>query len=146
MDSKDCNQLELLTAAAKPHREEITPELIRSIRRRPTFLAAWNYAQDFAGLEDKQVYVDLGIDASHWSKIRKGLASPPADERFDRYLNSVRNEIPLAWWVEKRGYDFLSLRRHQDDKDRRIVELEQKLADQDRAIRLLVDAQRGYRP
>jgi len=143
MDSKDRKQLELLPQRIEPHCEEVTPELIRSIRRRPTFLAAWNYAQDFAVLEDKQVYVDLGIDASHYSKIRSGKASPPGDERFDCYLDLVRNEIPLIWWVEKRGYDFLSLRKHRDDKDRRIAELEQRLADQDRAIRLLVEAQRG---
>lgn len=143
MDSKDRHQLELLPQRAEPHREEMTPEMIRSIRRRPTFLAAWNYAQDFAALEDKQVYVDLGIDASHYSKIRSGKASPPADERFDRYLDLVRNEIPLIWWVEKRGYDFLSLRKHQDDKDRRIAEQDQQIIDQDRTIRLLVEALRG---
>lgn len=142
MDSNDRQQFELLPKS-EPYIQPITPEIVQSIRRRPTLLAAWNYAQDFACLEDKQVYMELGIDASHWSKIRKGHASPPADERFVRYLDVVRNEIPLVWLVESRGYDFLSLRKHRDDKDRRIAELEQQLADQQRAIRLLVEAKAG---
>lgn len=143
MTSQDRSQLELLPQRCEPHSEEVTPELIRSIRRRPTFLGAWNFAQDFSGLEDKQVYVDLGIDASRYSKIRSGKASPPADERFDRYLDLVRNEIPLIWWIEKRGYDFLSLRRHQDDKDRRIAELERELAEEKRFSQRLGKAYRG---
>ncbi len=138
MDSENRQQLELLDRS-EPHVEAVTPELIRSIRRRTTFLAAWNFSQDFAGLEDKQCYGPLKIDSSHWTKIRKGNASPPGDERFDRYLDLTRNEIPLIWWVERRGYDWLSLRKHQDDKDRRINELEQKVADYERLFRLQVE-------
>jgi hypothetical protein len=142
MDSKDRHQLELLPSA-EPHVEPVTPELIRSIRRRTTFLAAWNFAQDFAALEDKQCYQPLGIDSSHWTKIRRGLASPPADERFGRYMDVVRNEIPLVWLVESRGYDWSSLRPHRDDKDRRIAELEKELADEKRLNKRLADYQRG---
>jgi len=143
MDSKTRQQLELLPEGEFPHIEPVTPELIRSIRRRTTLLAAWNFAQDFAGLEDKQCYGPLGIDASHWSKIRKGLASPPADKRFTDYLDVVRNEIPLIWLCESRGYDWTTLRPHSDDKDRRIAELERELADEKRLNKRLADYQRG---
>lgn len=142
MDSDDRHQLELLPKS-EPYAVPITPELVQSIKRLPTLLAAWNHAQNSALMEDKQVYLELGIDGSHWSKIRKGLASPPADERFVRYMDVVRNEIPLIWLVEARGYDWFSLRRRRDSKDRYIAELEQRLADQDRAIRLIVEAQKG---
>lgn len=104
MDSKDRDQLELLPAV-EAHWEPVTPELIRSIRRQPTLLGAWNLAQNMAALEDKQVYSPLGIDASHWTKIRRGLASPPADERFVHYMDIVRSEAPLIWLVEARGYE-----------------------------------------
>jgi len=142
MDSEKRQQLELLPTT-DPHIEPVTPELIRSIRRRSTYLAAWNFAQDFSGLEDKQCYQPLGIDGSHWTKIRRGLASPPADERHGRYMDVVRNEIPLIWLCESRGYDWLSVRPHRDDKDRRIAELERELADEKRLNRRLADYQRG---
>lgn len=142
MDSDVRQQLELLSSD-HPHVEPVTPELIRSICRRKTFLAAWNYAQDFAGLQDKQVYGRLGIDSSHSTKIRKGTASPPADERFLRYFDVVRNEIPLIWAVEARGYDWLTLRKHRSDEQRRIAELENENRDLKRAMALWADAQRG---
>jgi len=121
----------------------MTPELIRSIRKRPTFLAAWNFAVDFAALEDKQVYQPLGIDSAHWSRIRTGRASPPADERFVRFFDIVQNEIPLAWLVESRGYDWMSLRKHRSDHERRIAELEQENRDLRRIFALQADMRGG---
>jgi hypothetical protein len=120
----------------------VTPELIRSIRKRPTFLSAWNFALDFSALEDKQVYQPLGIDSAHWSRIRNGRASPPGDERFDRFLDIVRNEIPLVWWAEKRGYDWTTLRKHRSDLERRNEELETENRDLRRAIGLVVEWRR----
>jgi hypothetical protein len=142
MTSEVRKQLDLLPAA-QAHSEPVTAELIRSIRRRPTFLAAWNLAVDYSGLEDKQVYGPLGIDTSHWSKIRAGRAFPPADDRFVRFFDLVHNEIPLVWLVESRGYDFLSLRKHRSDEQRRIAELEQENRDLRRVLTLQAELQRG---
>ena len=142
MDSENRHQLELLQTS-EPHVEPVTPEVINSIRRRSTFLAAWNYAQDFAALEDKQCYQPLGIDSSHWTKIRKGNASPPADARFGRYMDVVRNEIPLIWLVESRGYDWSTLRKHRSDHERRIAELESENRDLRKAMSLWAEAQKG---
>jgi hypothetical protein len=69
MGSKDRKQLELLPSEA-PHVEEVTADLVARVRRLPTFLRAWNYAQDVSMLEDKTVYEHLEIDVSHWTKIR----------------------------------------------------------------------------
>lgn len=142
MDSEDRNQFELVAPPAAPHEEAVTPELIRIIRRKPTLLSAWNFAQDFAELEDKQVYEPLQIDSSHWTKIGKGTASPPADERFVRYFDIVKNEIPLIWLAEKRGYDWLTIRKHRTNSEKRIAELEQENRDLRRAMGLWVEAQR----
>jgi hypothetical protein len=139
MDSKVRHQLELLPSV-EPHIELVTPELINQIRRRPTLLAAWNFAQDFACLEDKQCYGPIGIDPSHWGKIRSGKASPPADQRFVHYMDVVRNEIPLIWLSESRGYDFLTMRKHRSDHERRIAELEMENRDLKRSFGLLADA------
>lgn len=142
MDSEDRPQLELLPSAG-PHVEPVTPELIRTIRRRSTFLGAWNLAQDMSSLEDKQCYSPLKIDSSHWTKIRKGIASPPADDRFVRYFDVVRNEIPLIWLAESRGYDWTTIRKHRSDQERRIAQLESENNDLRRAMTLWVEAQKG---
>jgi hypothetical protein len=141
-DSKVRHQLELLPTQ-EPYVEPVTPELVRLVKRKPTFLAAWNLAQTHADLEDKQCYQPLGIEASHWTKIGKGLASPPGDERFVRYMDVVRNEIPLIWLVEARGYDFLSLRKHRSDHERRIAELEEENRELKRSMVRWVEASKG---
>lgn len=143
MDSESRHQFELLPQEGAPHVEPVTPELIRSIKKRQTFLAAWNFAQDFAALQDKQVYDPLGVDSSHWTKIRKGTASPPGDERFNRYLDLVQNEIPLIWWVESRGYDWTTLRKHRSAEQRRIAELEEENQRLRSAIVVWAQAEKG---
>lgn len=143
MRSENRPQLELLPTRSEPHVEPVTAEFISAVRRKSTLSEAWKYAQDHADLDDKECYLALGMDNSHWSKIRKGKANPPADGRWNQYMDVVRNEIPLIWAVESRGYNFLSLRKHLDDSQKRIAELEQKVADRDRTIRLLVDARTG---
>lgn len=140
MDSKDRKQLELLTGRDQPHVEEVTPQFVRLIRNKPTFLSAWNFAAQVSELEDKQIYGPLKLDASHWTKITKGTASPPADERFDRFLDIVQNEIPLIWWIERRGYDFMSLRRHRSELEDQLEAKDREIADHKRTIRLLVEA------
>lgn len=125
--------------------EEVTPDLIARVKRRPTLLAAWNYAQEISGLEDKAVYEALDIDGSHWTKIKKGRASPPADERFGRYMDVVHNEIPLIWLAESRGYDWTTIRPHRSDLERENERLRQQVAERDRAIALIVGFQGGQK-
>lgn len=140
MRTENRSQLELLTSRTEPHVEPVTPAFVDAVRRRRTLWEAWKFAQDHAVLEDKQCYDPLQMDSSHWTKIRKGLAWPPGDARWNQYMDIVRNEIPLIWAVESRGYDFLSLRRHLDDKDQRIAAQDQEIADLRRTVRLLVEA------
>jgi hypothetical protein len=140
MDSKSRKQLELLTGRNQPHVEEVTPQLIRLIKNKPTFLSAWNFAAQSSELEDKQIYGPLNIDASHWTKITKGTASPPADERFLKFFDLVQNEYPLIWLCEHRGYDFTTLRRHSSELEQQLEAKDKEIADHKRTIRLLVEA------
>lgn len=139
MDSKNRKQLELLVGRAQPHVEEVTPQLIRLIKNKPTLLAAWNFSAQFSGLEDKQIYGPLEIDASHWTKITKGTASPPADERFVKFMEITGNHFPLIWLAEACGYDSLTMEKHTSGLERENQELKQELADHKRAIRLLLE-------
>lgn len=135
--SKTIHQLELLDSKQKPHVEDVS---IMAIRKRPTFLRAWQLAYEVSGLEHKQVYGALQIDPSHWTKIMNGSASPPADERFTQFMDVVHNEVPLIWLAEARGYDWSTIRKHRTDTERRLAAVEQENADLKRAIRLMVDA------
>ncbi len=137
MASEDWKQTELLPSE-QAHVEEVSADLVARVRRLPTLLRAWNYAQDVACLEDKTVYSALNIDASHWTKIKKGNGSPPADERFVRFLDVVKNDIPLIWLAEARGYDFLTMRRHRSSLERENEALKQDLADHKRLLELAV--------
>jgi hypothetical protein len=140
MDSKNRKQLELLVGRAQPHIEEVTPQLIRLIKNKPTFLSAWNFAAQLSELEPKQIYGPLQIDPSHWTKITNGAASPPADERFVQFMDVVGNDIPLIWIAEKRGWDWTTIRSHRSDLERENEALKKELDDHKRAVRLLVEA------
>lgn len=137
MGSKDRQQLELLPSE-RPQPVEITADLVDRVRRLPTFLRAWNYAQDISCLEDKTVYSALNIDASHWTKIKKGNASPPANESFTRFFDVVNNDIPLIWLAEARGYDSLSLRKHRSSLERENEALREELALKDKLLSLVL--------
>jgi hypothetical protein len=142
MTSKDRKQMELLAERVEPHVEPLTPQLIGIIRRQKSFVDAWNFAQKFAALENKEVYDVLSVDPSHVTKIQAGRASPPG-KVFNSYLDLVGNEFPLVWWAESRGYDWLSIRKHRSAEQRRIAELEQQLADEKRLNRRLAEYHRG---
>jgi hypothetical protein len=66
-------QLPLARAPAQP---EVAIELVRAQR---TAAAAISLAVAVSGLEDKEVYLPLGVDAGYWSNIKKGKATLQAD-------------------------------------------------------------------
>lgn len=143
MDSKDRKQLELLVGRTQPHVEEVTPQLISKISRKATLLDAWNMSIADSELEDKQIYGALQIDASHWTKIKNGVASPPADQRFVQFMDVVGNEYPLIWLAVKRGYDWLTIRKQCSDLERENQDLKRELEVHKRAVRLLLESSRS---
>jgi hypothetical protein len=138
-DSNDGSQLELLPPPGlNPVTEPATPEMVARVRRQPTLLDAWNYAQTCSGVADKAISSHLGIDPSHWTKIKQGNASPPADERFTKFMDALKSDIPLIWLCEARGYNFLTMERHQSDLEARLVAAERERDDYKRALELVV--------
>lgn len=67
-----------------------------------TFTAAIRLAANVSGLEEKQIYSELDIDAGHWTRILNGQAHFPPD-KLDQFCDIVGNEIPLMWWAHRRG-------------------------------------------
>jgi hypothetical protein len=103
----------------EPPRQMVTID-IRLVQQQPSLLGAIKLCIGMAGFEsDKQVYMHLGIDAGHWSRITRGEAHFPLD-KLGPLMDFCGNEAPLLWLLDDRGYEVSSLRRKE-------TELEQQL-------------------
>lgn len=99
-------QSNVLRRVADP--QELQPELpliravepidvpIETIRRQKTAAAAFSLACSVSGLEDKEIYLSLGIDAGHFSRIKKGDAGFPPD-RLAEFCGLVNNTVYPEW-------------------------------------------------
>lgn len=83
-----------------PRQQPVSEEVIHACR---TFLDALNLQINISGLEDKELYIPLGIEASHWSRIRKGEFHFPLN-KLESLCDLTGNEVTLSWWAWKRGY------------------------------------------
>lgn len=82
---------------------------IELVARKQTFLSAIVLCAQLSGLDDKEIYMSLGIDAGHWSRIMKGDAHFPVD-KIDTLMSMCGNEAPLQWLAQKRGYQLVLLK------------------------------------
>lgn len=88
-----------LLLSRTPREPSIGEEVVFAQRN---FSGAISLAVAASGLDDKEVYIPLGIDPSHWTKIKKGEAHFPVDKLND-FCDLVGNEIVLQWWAHSRG-------------------------------------------
>lgn len=109
-----------LPLARKPATIEVSMELIK---RQKTFINAIALCTQLSGLDDKEIYITLEIDAGHWSRIVKGDAHFPVN-KIDDLMTLCGNEAPLKWLAFKRGYGLQLLKT---EAERRIEELEFQL-------------------
>ncbi len=111
------------------------PEAV--IFAQPTFSAAITLAIQVSGLEEKDVYLELDIDAGHWTRITKGQAHFPVD-KLEQFMDVVGNEIPLIWLAHRRGKGLHML----ETEAQRLLRLEQekneKLEGENRLMRELI--------
>lgn len=106
-----------LLPMAKQPIQEIDHALVR---RQPTMLSAVKLCISMGGLEaDKEVYMPLGIDAGHWTRIMRGEAHFPID-RLPDLMDLCGNEAPMLWLVDIRGYDLHSLRPKETETARKL--------------------------
>ena len=109
-----------LPLVREPAHVEVSMELIR---RQKSFINAIALSTQLSGLDDKEIYMTLGIDAGHWSRIVKGDAHFPVN-KIDELMTLCGNEAPLKWLANKRGY---SLQLLKTEAERRIEDLEFRL-------------------
>lgn len=100
--SKELNAVDRqgeLPLTRKPQQQPVADEVIFGL---PSMTAAVRLSINVSGLEEKEIYLALDVDAGHWTRIMKGDAHFPLD-KLNGLADLVGNEIPLAWWAHSRG-------------------------------------------
>ena len=75
---------------------------IELVRQQRTAAAAFTLACTVSGLEDKEIYLALNIDAGYFSNIKKGKATLQAD-LMARFCEVVGNTIYPEWLAYQVG-------------------------------------------
>lgn len=123
--SQDYPELALVRA---PNRVAVPIELIHGKR---TAAAAFTLACDTSGLEDKEIYMALGIDAGYFSNIKKGKATLQAD-LIAKFCELVGNTIYIEWHAYQVGCTLVMIKseaeRRAEAAEARAAEAERKLA------------------
>lgn len=118
-----------LQAALPAARREPLSFTTDQVIARPTLQQAINFSQEIGRIEDKDASVELQIDVSHFSKIKK-------EQRFyfppNKILTAQRlfqNVIPTLWLVHHSGFDPDALVRRKSELERENEVLKQRLAE-----------------
>lgn len=125
-----------LPLARKADRLDIPLDLVL---KQPTLSAAIALCVQASGLEEKEVYLPLGIDAGHWTRIMKGDAHFPVNKLND-LMDLCGNEAPLMWLANSRGYGLVILKT---EAERRAEAAERALEEERSKVRLLTDLLKG---
>ena len=76
---------------------------------------------------DKELQLLLGVDKaqfSRWQSGTEGVVWP----KLERLMDACGNDAPLLWMLHARGYDLHSIRRKEIDTERRLREVEERIA------------------
>ena len=107
-----------------PLRSSVSLEMIHLQR---TAEAALTLAIATSGLDDKEIYLSLDIDAGHWSRMKKGEAGFPPNKLRD-FCKLVGNTIYPEWVAYQVGCQLVMI---QSEAERR-AELAEKERDEAR--------------
>lgn len=117
-----------LPLARKPDSIDVPMELVI---KQKTFACAIALCVQLSGLEEKEIYLSLDIDAGHWTRIMKGDAHFPVN-KLNHMMDLCGNEAPLMWLAHSRGYGLVMLKTEADRRaeiaEARAAEAEKKLA------------------
>jgi hypothetical protein len=108
---------------------------IDAVTRQSSLNAAIVLCVQSSGLDRKQVYTALGIDAATWSRIESGQAHFPVN-KIENLMDWCGNEAPLMWLVNARGYDWASVREKQSEVELKLAKMEQENVDLRRLLKL----------
>ncbi len=94
------------------------------VSRQPCLSKAIAMCVQLSGLEEKEIYMALEINAGHWSRISKGEAHFPVN-KLGALMDFCGNEAPLMWLAYSRGKGLVLLK---SDAERRAEATEHALA------------------
>jgi hypothetical protein len=133
--SRDDEQGELaLSRRAEPN--EVPMEMIR---RQKSSGAAFCLACQSSGLEDKEIYGGLGIDAGYFSRIKKGEATLQAD-LIQPFCDLVGNRIYPEWIAYRIGCTLVQIK---SEAERLLEQAREALAAERLKVRVLTEAMHG---
>lgn len=112
---------------------------ISLVIKQQTFAGAIALCVQVSGLEEKEVYLTLGIDAGHWTRIMKGEAHFPVNKLND-LMTICGNESPLVWLANSRGYGLILLKT---EAERRAEDAERRAKDAEEKVRFLTQVLQG---
>lgn len=110
-----------LALSREPQHIAVPIEMIRS---KKTASAAITLACDASGLEDKEVYLALGIDAGYFSNIKKGKATLQGD-LLREFCKVVGNNVYPEWLAYQVGCTLVMIKT---EAERRAEEAELRAA------------------
>jgi hypothetical protein len=133
------NQLESqaeLTLARKAASVTVPIEMIRAKR---TAAAAFTLACDVSGLDDKEIYLQLEIDAGYFSNIKKGKATLQADI-VNTFCAIVENTIYVEWLAYQVGCQLVQI---ESETERLLRQAREQIEMLKHDKRVLTEALRG---
>lgn len=107
--------------------------------KQPNLAGAIALCVQVSGLDEKEVYLSLGIDAGHWTRIMKGDAHFPVNKLND-LMTLCGNESPLVWLTNSRGYGLVMLK---SEAERRAEDAEKRAKDAEDKLRFLTQVMQG---
>lgn len=124
---EDQHELALVRA---PQRTAVPLEMVRAQK---TAAAAFTLACSVSGLEDKEIYLALEIDAGYFSNIKKGKATLQAD-LLAQFCEIVGNTIYPEWAAFQVGCTLVMIKT---EAERRAELAEQRAAAAEAENRLM---------
>lgn len=124
---------------ARPPRNVAVP--IELVRAKKTSGAAFTLACDTSGLDDKEIYLALGIDPGYFSNIKKSKATLQGD-LVGQFCRVVGNRIYLEWLAYQDGCTLVEIESETQRQLRLVHERLQKAEERARyAEQLLLGRQ-----
>lgn len=124
-------------ALSRPPQSVSVP--IEMIRAKKNAGAAFALACDASGLEDKEIYLALGIDAGYFTNIKKSKATIQGDLVRD-FCKVVGNTIYLEWLAYQIGCTLMLIK---SEAERRAEDAEKRAKDAEDKLRFLTQVMQG---
>ena len=133
MGSRDMNRVDEQAELSLTRRAEPNEVAVEMVHRQRTSAAALCLACQSSGLEDKEIYQSLGIDAGYWSRIKKGEATLQAD-LIESFCQIVNNCIYPEWIAYRVGCTLVQIK---SEAERRAELAEQRAREAEAENKLL---------